>query len=229
MGSIVSSGRYTLHEYSDTLFTSGMYEQYMLSYRSLYNHRYASSESKVPQMAFKSSESAKYMLLAGSIVANLYCSNANAKSVNFAVCDAEVVSNYMGLVDQPYRKSISKYIKRRDKGEVIVEILSFKSLQNSWDGYGAVPVQIKSAANAIEIVNNLSSDSLDKISDIFPNPNGTISFQWENVAEEIISLEVGDHTFSYYVEMNSSETLYFNDVRATPEEIKNLDKYVRAV
>nr|HMU04532.1 hypothetical protein [Saprospiraceae bacterium] len=125
----------------------------------------------------------------------------------------------------------SKLSKRSyfDKFQIIESILSFKSLENSWDGYNAVPTGIKCATNALKIVDALDLGSLEKISDIYPNPNGTITIEWENNYNEIVSLEIGKETFTYYVEFTSFGTKFFNKQAITFENTKMLKKYISAI
>ncbi len=116
-----------------------------------------------------------------------------------------------------------------DRSILFEKILSFKSLVYCWDGYNALPTGIKCAANAIEIVTKLDSHLLKKISDLFPNPNGTITFEWENNHDEIVSMEVGKETFTYFVAFNSFETKFFNKQKISFENIKTLKEYISAI
>ncbi len=116
-----------------------------------------------------------------------------------------------------------------DKSAYVEEILSFKSLENSWDGYGAVPLGVKSAKNTLSLIDSFDAYILNKISDMHPNPNGTITIEWENKDSEIISLEVGKDTFTYYVNFNSLETKFYNKQRFSFENIQMLKKYISAI
>ena len=132
-------------------------------------------------------------------------------------------------------KEISKYSSKLieksyfDKFQLVESILSFKSLENSWDGYNAVPTGVKCAANAIKVLDSLNRNSLEKISDIFPNPNGTITLEWENSYDEIVSLEIGKDTFSYFVDFSSLATKYFNKQVVSFENIKILEEFISAI
>lgn len=116
-----------------------------------------------------------------------------------------------------------------DKSVFVEKILSFKSLENSWDGYGAIPLGVKSAKNTLLLVDSFDAYILNKISDIYPNPNGTITIEWENRDSEIVSLEVGKDTFTYYVDFNSLETKFYNKQRFSFENIQMLKKYISAI
>jgi hypothetical protein len=110
------------------------------------------------------------------------------------------------------------------RNEIIKEIISFVSLNQDWDGYGALPLEVESAANAILITNQLTNSELSKISALYPNPHGTITFDWENDSEKKISLEVGNTSFSYYVKARSSDPKFFDNKKFNDAEIERFTK-----
>ncbi|CAN5173581.1 hypothetical protein BH23BAC1_BH23BAC1_40810 [soil metagenome] len=112
------------------------------------------------------------------------------------------------------------------KKELLKEILSFKSLNNNWDGHGAIPLEIESATNVLMLIEIIGEDLFCRIDDIFPNPNGTISLKWINDLKEKISLEVGNATMSYYVSLTFSKPLFFNDIKINSNETKEISKYI---
>lgn len=116
-----------------------------------------------------------------------------------------------------------------NKGLFIENILSFKSLENSWDGYGALPLGVKCAKNAIMLLDSFDMAILTKVSDIHPNPNGTITFEWENKDSEIVSIEIGKDTFTYFVDFNSLDTKFYNKQSFSFENIQLLKKYISAI
>jgi hypothetical protein len=120
-------------------------------------------------------------------------------------------------------------VKKLTKFQIFEEILSFKSLENSWDGYNAKPLGIKCASNAFKLLDSIGESELNKISDFYPNPNGTISFEWENDNDEIVSLEIGKDTFSYYVSFNSVDTKYFNKQKIDSGDISIFQKFILSV
>ncbi len=142
----------------------------------------------------------------------------------------EFVKKYSKLVDCPYQNFITDFAKihiaRYTKSELFEKILSFKSLVNNWDGYNAIPLEVKSSTNAIELINLIEDRELKHLKDIYPNPNGTVSFEWENEADEIISLEMGNKSFSYFIKLNSQEPQFFNDIQFGEKEIKILSKQI---
>jgi hypothetical protein len=121
-------------------------------------------------------------------------------------------------------------VLNKKKKETIESILSFKSLQESWDGYGAFPLQVKSAANAIDFLDILELGSeFFPPTDIFPNPTGTASLIWENEEEERLSLEIGNNAMSYYTKFNGSEVDFFNDVEINEFNIGNITRKIQAL
>lgn len=97
----------------------------------------------------------------------------------------------------------------------IVEVKSILSdlenINDNWDGYGGS----KPLEEIIERTNNfvttkLTTIELDKLTDIYPNPNGTISLEFEKNKSRRISLEIGINSVCWYfrVEENNVE---FND------------------
>lgn len=116
-----------------------------------------------------------------------------------------------------------------DKSKIIEDVISFKSLENSWDGHRAIPLVVKCAVNAIKLIEMLDNYSLIKVSDYYPNAHGTISFELENDFNEIIVLEVGKETFSYYVSLNNVETQYYNKQDFNFENIEILKKFISSI
>ena len=116
-----------------------------------------------------------------------------------------------------------------DKYNIIEEIVSFKSLENSWDGYGAKPLGIKCATNAIKLIEAFDNRAIGKITQYFPNPHGTISFEWENDCDEIIAVEIGKDNFSYFVSLNNIDSKYYNNQNFNIENIEMLKEFISAI
>jgi len=133
-----------------------------------------------------------------------------------------------GLVK--YINNINVISKRKiSKHSLVKNILSYKSLTESWDGYGAIPLEIDSATNSIQLLDLIGENIFCTVSDFYPNPNGTITFEWENSENEIVSLEVGNNTFSYFVEMASLDIMFFNNKSINATEAKKLSEFIQAI
>jgi len=135
-----------------------------------------------------------------------------------------------------YQEEISEQIEHLipDKEmltyNIIREIFGFKSLTDNWDGYGALPTSVLCALNSETIIRNIEDPLIiSKLSDIYPNTNGTVSMLWENSLGDSVSLSVGHKTMSYYVDIKPSDTLYFNNVDIMKESIDILSNYIKAV
>lgn len=114
------------------------------------------------------------------------------------------------------------------RNQIVKEIISFVSLNLDWDGYSALPLEVESAANAILITNHLSDSALSEIFALYPNPHGTITIDWENNSGEIISLEVGNTSFSYYIKIESSQPSFFNNIKFGELELDEFAKRVQS-
>ncbi len=76
------------------------------------------------------------------------------------------------------------------------------ALNENWDGQGALRVfseVIKTADQLTTII------WVDGISDIFPNPHGTLTIEWSNHKKEKLSLEIGVNTYSYFVKNSDNK------------------------
>lgn len=184
-------------------------------------------------MAMEKGKTANYVktIILGGALATSVMGTGNIDQTNkikfkYKVIETSIVNNTVSEFEVIQQSQINDYIKINtpliNKDELIKEILSFKSLNNNWDGYGAHPLQINSAFNALKLIDLLENSIVAKIDDIYPNPNGTVSFMWKNTIDERISLEVGNQTISYYVKSNNNETLFFNKISINDESISKL-------
>lgn len=103
------------------------------------------------------------------------------------------------------------------------EIRAYANFLDDWDGYGAVRPVSECLNHALEIIRN-KNISLDFLTDIYPNPNGTISLEWEQGDKEI-GLEVGSREFSYYAHFGAVHT-YNNKKQYVAKEIEKLAGYI---
>lgn len=131
----------------------------------------------------------------------------------------------------PFETYIASIVENKNynKHEIIKGILSFKSLENNWDGYGSLPLEIESATNAISLIDLLGEASYSTIHDFYPNPNGTISFVWLNSNNEKVCVEVGNDTMSYFVELSSHEVQFYNKKEVNVKESASLAKLITSL
>jgi len=126
-----------------------------------------------------------------------------------------VIHDNFDFVNNPFLHTLSK-------------INEYKSLNENWDGYGSIPVTKKSEQNTITFITNLDDVSIENISDIFPNPHGTITLEWENKLCEKISLEIGSNSYSYFVKYSNKTPKFvdgtdiFSSITEITSEINSL-------
>jgi hypothetical protein len=73
-------------------------------------------------------------------------------------------------------------------------LYALAALPENWDGYGALHISAETIHNARRALNVLAHAPLPEIT---PNPNGTISFEWETESSEA-HLEIGKTRYSFY-------------------------------
>ncbi|MFN8257703.1 MAG: hypothetical protein U0W24_18555 [Bacteroidales bacterium] len=176
----------------------------------------------------------KYLIPGTMLIVSSY---QDVIAENFNITEScETIDSYLNSYNKAIDLPISQFLNEVNeicsvpkffKKEIIKEILSFKSLNNNWDGFDAIPLEIESATNAIMLLDLIGEQSFNKINEFFPNPNGTISFIWSNDSDEIISLEIGNSLMSYYVELNSKETVFYNNIAINDKEIKKLFEFIQ--
>lgn len=92
----------------------------------------------------------------------------------------------------------------------------FRSLEDDWDGYGALKIREDTIEHAQKALTMLLG--LAPMPDISPNPNGTISFEWED-GEILAHLEMGSTMYSGFIRMPGADSKYFKgDAANVPEE-----------
>lgn len=148
--------------------------------------------------------------------------NTTRESIECSERIGNDISSYVNKINYINKNHISKY-------NIIESILSFKSLNHNWDGFKAIPLEVKCATNAILLLDLVGDDTFCSVKDFYPNPNGTITFEWYNQEDESVFLEVGNNTFSYYVSFNSIETKYFNKQVINEENSELLSTFIKAI
>ncbi len=167
----------------------------------------------------------------------LLCTNPNiyANEVKYKLKDEITIeslkcaSDYSNYFDS-YIDSVNDINKVNfSKRDITKNILSFKSLNNNWDGYNAIPLEVESASNAIFLINELGEKNVEKINDFYPNTHGTISFEWVNESNEKLFVEVGNEKFSFFVKYNNTKPKFFNDMEFNNENIKKLSTFIKSI
>lgn len=177
----------------------------------------------------------KKMMITAILAGSSLVVNANdinkyhvCNSLNYPTSQIEDSKVLNDNIDR-YINNIKELNNYKTKSELIENILSFKTLNNNWDGMGAYPLEIKSCVNSLLLLDFIGDNLFGTVKDYYPNPNGTITFEWSNNQDEEIFLEVGNNTFSYYVSLNSFETKYYNDQTINEENSKVLSTFIKSI
>lgn len=153
--------------------------------------------------------------------------NSQIKIENIELYTNEkIVDNNLNYTDflTPYSNKQTIYTLN----EINSNILSFACLKNDWDGFGAFPLENKSSVNALSIVSMLNKEITNQISDLFPNPHGTLTIEWET-SNGLLSLEIGNEEISFFKEKLGVETEYFNNLEITDYSIDILKTNIMSI
>jgi len=85
------------------------------------------------------------------------------------------------------------------------QLEQFRSLGEDWDGYGAAAIHPETLANASNALEHLAI--VLPFAEIDPNPNGTISFEWESKLG-LAYLELGRTKFSFFIKPEQGAPIY---------------------
>ena len=148
---------------------------------------------------------------------------------------AHPMTSYNDVMGYLHRIRISPEVKKSVAHRLMLEVTgqylskTFErldhlcQLQDDWDGYGAIRPLSECLNHALEIVRN-KKINLDFLTDIYPNPNGTLSLEWEQDDNEI-GLELGKEEFSFFAHFGELHS-YNNKKRYAAEEIERLAEFV---
>ena len=167
------------------------------------------------------------------ITAQDYTNNTN--DIASITTNVEKMEQYEALLEENirgFKKVMSAIVVNNNdlvRQTLLDQLMSFKSLIHSWDGYGAIPTSARSAASAVRVMEGLSNQAIEELDDFFPNTNGSVSFKWVNALGEKLSLSVGAESFSYYCKRNGVDVEMFDDVNINRETIEKLNSDIRSV
>lgn len=113
----------------------------------------------------------------------------------------------------------SKYESLKD------QINSLISLNENWDGYGSVSVLEEIGISAKTFLSTLNSSWIERVSDIYPNPHGTLTIEWENKVGEKLSLELGRNNFSYFIKQDDNQPILV-DGKDTIPNLKDIESHL---
>lgn len=78
-----------------------------------------------------------------------------------------------------------------------------KLLEDNWDGYGAIKVSEDVINKFNEFINALEDNHFNLIDDLFPNPNGTITIEFDKDDKRLV-LEIGKTNCSGFIVLNNN-------------------------
>jgi len=160
-----------------------------------------------------------------NVSANIIKPQINIENIELYTKE-EIVDNSLNYIDflNPFTLNQAIYTLN----EIHTNILSFACLKKDWDGFGAYPLENKSSVNALSIVSMLNKDIINQISDLFPNPHGTLTIEWET-SDGLLSLEIGNDSISFFKEKLGFETKYFNKLEISDYSIDILKTNITSI
>ncbi len=110
------------------------------------------------------------------------------------------------VLEQYAQGSSATHIKKFDRAEILTQLEDIAQLRDNWDSYGGNSISANCIENTKKII--LGLDDTVVSPDIYPNPNGTITLDWETNGQTL-SIEIGGTHFSSYWEKSSdAESVY---------------------
>lgn len=120
-------------------------------------------------------------------------------------------------------RASSYYLSRN---EALTTLDNIGSLDEDWDGYGALRIFKECINNTKGFLYSLPLKY--GAPEIVPNPNGTLSLEWENSNGQA-HLEIGITQYSFYMKLTSGEVLLDKGmVSDLPFKVMNLLGYMLA-
>jgi hypothetical protein len=87
-------------------------------------------------------------------------------------------------------------------------IEEFGKLNENWDGYGASSISTQARDNATRFITIFDAAPFTMpLPDVFPQPSGTISFEWETPSAEVY-LEIGNTLYSGFIKTDDDQTFF---------------------
>jgi len=98
-------------------------------------------------------------------------------------------------------------------------------LEENWDGYGASKIEALALEKA-RIIWRYLADRLPVLPDVVPNPNGTVSFEWES-DKGWAHLESGNKTFALYIKPKDAAPI--SQTHGLPDDESRLLETIEAI
>lgn len=160
------------------------------------------SSTDYVKQASRSSNMVQHLITTGAMMLTLtVCSNAPSMEkdpkLTYIKADTEIVQHV--LVNLQSDIQIAEENKRQN---LKIETMALAKLVDNWDEEGAMRVSTTAIKNVLNLLDH-ASIRIDLLQDIYANPNGTISVEWENANNEYAGMQIGRKQMSYYVTRHS--------------------------
>ena len=107
----------------------------------------------------------------------------------------------MQAMESLYQMSIPHPFRGAELDAAIAAVDEFAAMKENWDGYGAARIAEAASNNAKSALSRLLG--VTPCPDLSPNPNGTISMEWEGESGYAV-LEVGNSRYSFYMKVGNN-------------------------
>lgn len=112
------------------------------------------------------------------------------------------------------------------------EIEKMRELEYNWDGYQSIAPLNSIIDKSINFINNIELSNINKRlkGDVYPNPNGTISFEFvgELINSKLV-LEIGKNNYSFFYEDDKKENPIFVNGSDVIDNIEFIKKFLRSI
>lgn len=95
--------------------------------------------------------------------------------------------------------------------EILLEIDSFGTIGENWNGYGGVQPLGVTIELCKKIIETLSIKQIKDIDYTCPCPHGTVTISFET-SKGLLSLEIGKDSMGYFVEIEGADVEYRDDL-----------------
>lgn len=171
----------------------------------------------------RSSSVVQHLITTGAMMLTLtVCSNTptmeKEPKMTYTKADTEIVQQV--LVNLQGDIQFAEENKRQN---LKIETMALAKLVDNWDEEGAMRVSTTAIKNVLNLLDH-ASIRIDLLQDIYANPNGTISVEWENDNNEFAGMQIGRKQMSYYVTHHSGSDYGSYEIISEENYLKFLTK-----
>ena len=168
---------------------------------TLPNEVHLTSTDYVKQASHSSSK-VRHLITTGAMMLTLtVCTNAPTMEkdpkMTYTTADTEIVQHVLANLQSDIRLA-----EENRRQNLKIETMALAKLVDNWDEDGAMRVSTTAIKNVLNLLDH-ALVRLDLLQDIYANPNGTISVEWENDNNEFAGMQIGRKQMSYYVTCHS--------------------------